>query len=960
MPAFYQRFQESARKFPDNVALEIQRPQTVERVTFAELTRMSESVANWLSTRLPRDARVAILAANHPRWVAAYLGIIAAGRTAVPLDTAFHADQVKKLLIDSGASLLFCDLKHLPVAAESVEGLNVGLVMTSAAADSNPTQTKVSAPSLAADLDSIFAAGPADFQPIVPAEGDLAALLYTSGTTADPKGVMLTHANLVGEANSVLAIIKVGPEDALLGILPMFHVLAQMANLFLPLFNGCRVVYLETLNTTELLRALQERDITVFCVVPQFFYLIHERIFKELNKRGKLTLRLVRSLMAFNRGLRRIRVNAGKVFFGKIHATFGARMRYLITGGSRFDPAIARDFYSFGIDVLNAYGLTETSGGAFINPPGHVLFGSVGRPFPRVEAKIVDPKPVEEGAPPAGEIAIRGAIVMKGYWNRPDATAEVLRDGWFYSGDLGYFDSGGNLFITGRRKEVIVLANGKNVYPEEIEAHYLQAPYVKEIYVMALEARPGDPTSERLHAVVVPNFELLRERKIVNSREVIRIDIEALSHKIASTKRLGSYDIWQEDLPRTTTRKLKRFQIEKKVRELKQKGAGDSDVGVKGIGAEDVGTEKDKPLTADDQQWLERDDVKRALAIVRESSRSQLDTIGPTHNLELDLGLDSMQRIELLTALEQQLGGDVPESQLAEIYSVRDLIDAILASAGRGEGQARAAEPAWSTILSEPATDPDVLALARLNIFADIPFFLLGRLIYLFALDRFHLKMRGLENLPEKGPFLLCSNHQSYVDPLVMAGMLPWRLFRYTFALGTSDIFGKGFMRQLARWIRTVVLDPDANLIPAMRAGFFGLSNGRILVLYPEGERTNNGNPTVFRKGAAILSIHAQAPIVPVAIEGFYEAWPRHKKFPKVANLQLVFGKPIQPPPMNEASEAAYERLTSELKSTVVAMWQELREKELRGKDARGPEENSGSESESESKTSALAETPLR
>jgi long-chain acyl-CoA synthetase len=919
MPAFYQRFQESARKFPDSVALEIQRLQTVERVTFAELTRMSESVANWISTRVPRDARVAILAANHPRWVAAYLGIIAAGRTAVPLDTAFHADQVKELLIDSGTSLLFCDVKHLPVAAEAVEGLNVTLVMTSAAAESNPTQIKVSAPSLAADLDSIFAAGPGDFQPLVPAESDLAALLYTSGTTADPKGVMLTHANLVGEANSVLAIIKVGPEDALLGILPMFHVLAQMANLFLPLFNGVRVVYLETLNTTELLRALQERDITVFCVVPQFFYLIHERIFKELNKRGKLTLRLVRTLMALNRALRRVRLNAGKVFFGKIHATFGPRMRYLITGGSRFDPAIARDFYSFGIDVLNAYGLTETTGGAFINPPGHVVFGSVGRPFPGVEAKIVDPKPVEEGAQAAGEIAIRGAIVMKGYWNRPEATAEVLRDGWLYTGDLGYFDSGGNLFITGRGKEVIVLANGKNVYPEEIEAHYLQAPYVKEICVMALEARPGDPTSERLHAVVVPNFELLRERKIVNSKEVIRLDIEALSHKIASTKRLGSYDIWQEDLPRTTTRKLKRFQIEKQVRELKQKGAGDSN----------VGTEKEKPLTADDQRWLEREDVKRAIAVVRESSRNRLDAIRPTHNLELDLGLDSMQRIELLTALEQQLGGEVPESQLAEIYSVRDLVDAILASAGRGEGQARTAEPAWSTILSEPVTEPEVLALARHNIFAEVFFFLLGRVIYLFALDRFHLKVRGLDNLPEKGPYLLCSNHQSYIDPLVMAGTLPWRLFRHAFALGTSDIFGKGFLRRLARWLRVIVLDPDANLVPAMRAGFFGLSQGRILVLYPEGERTNDGNPTVFRKGAAILSIHSQAPIVPVAIEGFYEVWPRHKKFPKFANLQLVFGTPIQPPPVNQASEAAYEQLTSELKSRVVAMWQELREKEF-------------------------------
>jgi long-chain acyl-CoA synthetase len=958
MPAFYQRFQESARKFPNNIALEIQRQQTVERVTFAELTLMSESVANWLSSRVPRDARVAILAANHPRWVAAYLGIIAAGRTAVPLDTAFQSEQVKKLLIDSGASLLFCDVKHLPVAAAAVDGLNIPLVMTSAAAEQNPRSP--GAPLIAssaksgfrptnptADLDSIFAAGPANFQPVVPAESDLAALLYTSGTTADPKGVMLTHANLVGEANSVLSVIKVGPDDALLGILPMFHVLAQMANLFLPLFNGVRVVYLETLNTTELLRALQERDITTFCVVPQFFYLIHERIFKELGKRGKLTLRLVRSLMALNRGLRKIGINAGKVFFGKIHATFGARMRYLITGGSRFDPSIARDFYSFGIDVLNAYGLTETTGGAFLNPPGNIVFGSVGKPFPGVEAKITDPKPVEGGAPPTGEIAIRGAIVMKGYWNRPEATADVLRDGWFYTGDLGYFDSDGNLFITGRRKEVIVLANGKNVYPEEIEAHYLHAQYVKEICVMALEARPGDPTSERLHAIIVPNFELLRERKIVNTKEAIRTEVEALSHKIASTKRIGSYDIWQEELPRTTTRKLKRFQIEKKVRELQQKPAGDSSIASDAAASLTAGPPNDKPLTEDEQQWLDREDVKRAVAVIRENvrenvrgnSQGQLDSIRPNQNLELDLGLDSMQRIELLTAIEQQLGGEVPESQLAEIYSVRDLIDAVLASAGRGEGKVgveagvAATAPAWSTILKEPVTDPEVLALASHNIFSEVFFFLLGRLLYLFALDRFHLKTRGLENLPERGPFLLCSNHQSYVDPLVMAGALPWRVFRDAFALGTSEIFGQGFMRRLARWLRVVVLDPDANLVPAMRAGAFGLSHGHILVLYPEGERTDDGSPRIFRKGAAILSIHTQAPIVPIAIEGFYEAWPRHQKYPKVANLQLVFGKPIQPPPLREASEAAYEHLTSELKSKVVAMWTDLKQKEVREDD---------------------------
>src|SRR5215470_7306139 len=239
MPTFYERFQQSARQFPDNVALQIQRHDRTESVKFSELQGMAESVGNWLAGKVERDARVAILAANHPRWVAAYLGVICAGRIAVPLDTAFHADQVAKLLKDSGASVLFCDVKHLPVAQEAAEGLPVALVMTSAAGeqagDPPHGKTHENGPRPEADLDSIFAAGSSGFSPVVPTEADLAALLYTSGTTADPKGVMLTHANLVGEANAVFGVIHIDEHDALLGILPMFHVLAQMANLFLPL-----------------------------------------------------------------------------------------------------------------------------------------------------------------------------------------------------------------------------------------------------------------------------------------------------------------------------------------------------------------------------------------------------------------------------------------------------------------------------------------------------------------------------------------------------------------------------------------------------------------------------------------------------------------------------------------------------------------------------------------------------
>src|ERR1700691_3064837 len=349
-------------------------------------------------------------------------------------------------------------------------------------------------------------------------------------------------------------------------------------------------------------------------------------------------------------------------------------MRYLVTGGSRFDPEIANDFHDLGIDVLQAYGLTETTAAVFANLPGNNVIGSVGKAMKGVEAKIVDPRPQEDSGLAAGEIALRGAVVMKGYWNRPDATAAVLREGWFYTGDLGYFDTDGNLFLTGRKKELIVLSNGKNIYPEEVEAHYLKSPYIKELAVMGLEGKPG-AGGDRLHAVVVPNFDALRQKKIVNAKEVIRFDVESLSQQIASTKRIGSYEIWQEDLPRTSTRKIKRFEVEKRVKSNQARRLdSNSELPV------------ERPLTADEAAWLDQPNVQRALKVIRETSANTLPGLRPNHNLELDLGLDSMQRVELLSHMEDELGGNVEESQLAGIYTVRDLVDAVLRSAASGAG----------------------------------------------------------------------------------------------------------------------------------------------------------------------------------------------------------------------------------------------------------------------------------
>ncbi|MBZ5504303.1 MAG: AMP-binding protein [Acidobacteriia bacterium] len=916
MSTFYDRFRKNAEHWPGNVAVEILRRDCVESYTYADLRRMAESIAHWLTQQAFKPGvRIAIFADNHPRWFATYLGIIAAGGVVVPLDTAFHSDQVAKLLNDSGSSWLFCDSKHLAVAQQAVNGSTIDIVVFDGPAASPdtefPTEGKNTAPKTS--LNRIFAAGSGDFVP-APCAGDtLAAILYTSGTTADPKGVMLSHANLIGEVQAALGWAPLGPSDSVLGVLPLFHVLAQITNFVVPLAVGARVVFLETLNSTELLRALSERKISAFSVVPQFFYLIHDRIVKEIAGRGRLARGVVVTLMGVTRVARSLGLNPGKVLFSKVHNLFGPNMRYLLSAGSRFDPQIARDFQSLGIDVLQAYGLTESTAACFATPPGKLVIGSVGQPLTGVEARIVDAQS-QDGIPqPVGEIAVRGATMMQGYWNRPEATAAVLRDGWLHTGDLGYFDSGGNLFITGRKKEVIILSNGKNIYPEEVETYYLKSPFIKEICVIGLEGRPGDPASERLHGVVVPDFEELKKRKIVNAKEVLRFDIEGLSIQLPSTKRIGSYEIWQEELPRTTTRKIKRFEVEKRVRANHAR--------------EQAGVEPpvERPLSNSDAAWLQQPQVQRALAVVRDTNKSRPPTIRPDANLELDLGLDSMQRVELVAALEQEFCGHADESQVAEVYTVRQLVDLVLASADSSAARSDQAQSmAWHKILSEDPRDPEVLALARPRRIAEGLWYLLNRVVKLIAYGPFRLRVHGVEKVPRSGPLLICPNHQSLMDGVIMTSLLPWPVFREIFFVGTSEIFGSGFMRTLARWRRILVVDPDANLIPAMRAGAFGLRNHRVLVLYPEGERSIDGKPKSFKKGAAILSIHMQAPIVPVAIEGFHDAWPRGQRLPRVAPLQITFGDPIYPPAESAASDPAYEKLTAELRSKVFAMWDEL------------------------------------
>jgi long-chain acyl-CoA synthetase len=691
-------------------------------------------------------------------------------------------------------------------------------------------------------------------------------------------------------------------------VLPLFHVLAQMVNIFLPLGNGGKVVFLDSLNTQELMIGLRERGITIFCCVPQFFYLIHERIFGEVSKKGRVAEKIFGVMLALSTASQKLGFNLGKVFFKKVHLQLGPDIRFFVTGGSRFDAQIGRDIQALGFKMLQAFGMTETTSGCFCTPPDANVIGSIGPPLSGVQAKLVNTK-LDENGHMVGEIALAGPTMMKGYYNRPEATSESLKDGWLYTGDLGYVDAKGNYFITGRAKDVIVLSSGKNIYPEEIESYYLRSPWIKELCVLGLESRkPGEPLSERLHGVIVPNFEVLREHKVVNIREVIRYDVETISATLPATKRILSYDIWQDDLPRTTTKKLRRHEIEKKLLALYASGK-----------VEEI-TPKARAFSEDDRIWLAIPDVQIAMEVIVAAGGKdhRREDIHPDNNLELDLGLDSMERVELLTDLAHRLGAEVEDSAATEVYTVRDLVDVVRRNMGKAASQAQG----WGTVFEGETTDPEVLAITRKRPVLGFFWWLGGKATKWASHVLFKLRVEGMENLPD-GPCLVCPNHSSYLDAPILTAALPWKTFHNAFYIGTSEIFGVGSMRKFAQLLHCIPVDPDANLVPAMRAGAYGLRAGRTLVMYPEGERSIEGPPKKFKKGAAILAYHLNVPIVPVAQYGFHECWPRGKKFQGFHPLRIRVGKPIYPD-LAEKPELAYERLTETLRSRVVEMWDDL------------------------------------
>ena len=864
------RMQEAASRYPDTTALQFKAGEAYQKYTYRELVANIASVSTSFSQQGVRQGdRVAILSENRPEWFIAYLATVALGAVVVPLDAQL-TDKEVALLLESSEAKAVCvseQTRHLlpPGASFKVIAFDEGGGISFSEM-------------LRAHRDATL--------PPVPSADDLAAILYTSGTTGDPKGVMLTHGNLASNCDSLIRLDLVFQTDTILCILPLHHTYPAMVCMILPLSLGATVTMLNSLKGPDILGAMQETGVTILVGVPLLFAALRRSIFDGIRKKPALVRLLVTLFLGVNRMLRRaLGVNIGKALFGQVHAKFGPHFRFFASGGARLDPDVHRDMSSLGFTVIEGYGLTETSPVSAFNPLTKQKAGSIGIQVPGVEVKITAPD--EKGM---GEIAIRGPNVMAGYYRKPAETADVLRDGWFFTGDLGYRDRQGYFFITGRSREVIVLATGKNIFPEELEKIYRQLPAVKEICLVMGE--------RGLEAAVVPDFEYLRKMNISHSRDAIETQIADLTKELSPYKRIMGFKVFKDSLPATRLGKLKRSKVRALYLAEEEPQAG--------------------TVAEEDQALLTEPVGKKVLLCLEPFSAKK--PILPDDNLELDLGLDSLARVELVVNTEKAFGITLPESFGSEVFTVKDVVlklQDLIAQGTAGEGEQ--VSLSWAEILDK---EPSEEAMRSLQLESGVILNAVKYILRTFFLKAFlmlfgRMSVRGRENLPENGPYLITPNHLSLADPALVMSAIPWRIGAKTFFLGIAKFFGGPVTSRIAKLVQVIPVDMEAKLYNALQLSAHVLRQGRILCVFPEGARARDGMLKQFKKGVGIIAKELNVPLIPTAIRGTYEMLSTGRKFPRPSKVAITFGKPLYP------GDMGYDEIAGNLRNEVMKLMEE-------------------------------------
>lgn len=843
-------FSQAVSSFGERIALQVKRDNLWSSVNYRDLEAQGLSIAAFLNAQgFKKGDFVALLLENRPEWAMIYLGIMFAGLSCVPLDPQLNAREVENLITDCGARCLFtCRSIFLEKNISGLKHKFSRIILLDSAAEEE---------------------GLVDFSKVrlTPYQGialsqvypqDTASLIYTSGTTGKPKGVLLSHYNLCSNFMSIREMNIVFETDNFLSILPLYHTYPFMVNLLAPLLSGARITYAQSLKPEELTGIIRDAGVTILVGVPQLFSMICGKIMEKLKV-----------IPAFLRPL------AVPVVKSRVRGSFGRSLRLLVSGGARLEPRVARLLSGLGLKIIEGYGLTETSPVVTFNPAERVKFGSVGKPVPGVEIKISAPD--KSGL---GEVLIKGPNVMQGYFKQPELTGDTVRDGWFYSGDLGYVDSEGYLFLSGRKKDVIVLGSGKNIYPEEMEEYYGRSAYIREICVLSRKEEKFGRIQELLHAVIVPNLDYFRLKNEKNIRAKLRWELENLARALPSYKHIMGFTAVKEELPRTRLKKIKRYEVEQKY--LRKKPLPE---------------EAEKALlSAEDLKLLNTGTAKKVIEYLYKELKKPvyLDS-----HLEIDLGIDSLSRVELGLGLESYLSLKIPDNFVDRVSTVKEVITGMLELAGTQKGTAYAREAgekekAWSRILKEPPSKETIGKVSVSLTALDDTVAFIFKNVFLFMFRLFWLlRVEGRERIPAQGPYIFCSNHASYLDGFFIFASLPFKCARNVFFIGHAAIFEHPLVRWAERLARLIPIDPGTHLTEAMQATAFVLGHKKFACIFPEGGRSSGPEMGEFRKGIGILAKELNIGIIPVRIKGSYYSWPRGSVLPRPYPIRVVFGRPF-------------------------------------------------------------------
>jgi long-chain acyl-CoA synthetase len=873
-------FLTAVRVSADKPAMRYREGKEWRTLTYAECERVSRGLAFFLLGRgLGMGDRVAIFMENRPEWLIAYLGIVRAGMVVVPLDCQIRAAEAKTLLNASQSRAVFISSLTAAVAEEAGEQITriqVGVASANAVSFSDAAGT----------------ADPGGTSLAQTRGSDTAAIIYTSGTVAQPKGVVLTHANLCANVRSLSTLGIVTQKDVFLALLPLHHTYPCMVTGLLPLALSATVTFAPTgFNPGDLASLIREANVTILAGVPQLFTLMHSAVRRKMRDIPALLKPFAEPL-----AVRRVR------------RQFGVSFRYAVSGGARLDPAVCRELTQWGIRIIEGYGLTETSPVVCLNLPREVRFGSVGKPIPGVEVTIDAPDARGEG-----EILIKGANVTAGYYQNPGETAAAFRDGWFRSGDLGYIDRDGYLYITGRKKEIIVLGTGKNIYPQELEEYYAQSPYIREICVLEKSDVSFGAQVKVLYAVVVPDEDYFREKKESNMQGRIGSELELLGRALPAYKHIMGFMLSNHPLPRTALNKIQRY----RVNEL---------VTARVSAARAAETQAAEAYAAGIDRERADDPVSRA--VLEFLTRQLKRPVSLDANLEIDLGIDSLTRVELGLGLESLFKIEIPDEALYTVATVRDVVANVKSLGARpaagAEGGASVPERSWGDLLRAPL-ERDLKKRVRLrNGIAGWAMFLtLGMLARVVMRVFWRLRSIGVEHLPREGSFLICPNHASYLDGIAVFAALPVRTALETFFIGYARILELPAFKWGLRFNRLIPLNPDTDLANALKVVSYVLRSGKAACIFPEGQRSVDGTVAPFKKGVGIILKELDIPAVPVYIKNSYAAWPRFRRLPRCVPVTVVFGPPLTSRQLVRepaSGKDVYETIAQELRGKVIGL----------------------------------------